>query len=309
VLWRDDQANQSGLGLVPHDRPRWSQTALKSGLMPSITQCVRIRQNSEGLRWLSHRRRDLFRRDVRSRRYSNGEGFLCARVLGTLPSQDVTVLSLLNDSLLERMLNTPTVFVVDDDPSVRTAVERLLMSVGLPCETFASAPEFLQRAEMGLNGCLVLDVRMPGPSGLDLQRMLVSSGNDIPIIFVTAHADVPLTVRAMKEGALEVLTKPFDDQAFLDLVNSALKTAGQRHQHRVKLEHLRSRYETLTPREREVMALVVTGMLNKQIAGELGTTEKTVKVHRSQVMRKMEADSVAALVRMADVLGTMEARP
>ena len=213
------------------------------------------------------------------------------------------------DSHPECMLNTPTVFVVDDDPSVRTAVERLLMSVGLPCETFASAPEFLQRAEMGLNGCLVLDVRMPGPSGLDLQRMLVSSGNDIPIIFVTAHADVPLTVRAMKEGALEVLTKPFDDQAFLDLVNSALKTAGERYQHRVKLEHLRSRYEMLTPREREVMALVVTGMLNKQIAGELGTTEKTVKVHRSQVMRKMEADSVAALVRMADVLGTIEARP
>ena len=209
---------------------------------------------------------------------------------------------------LDLMLNTPTVFVVDDDPSVRTAVERLLMSVGLPCETFASAPEFLQRAEMGLNGCLVLDVRMPGPSGLDLQRMLVNSGNDIPIIFVTAHADVPLTVRAMKEGAIEVLTKPFDDQAFLDLVNSALKTAGERYQQRIKLESLRSRFETLTPREREVMALVVTGMLNKQIAGELGTTEKTVKVHRSQVMRKMEADSVAALVRMADVIGTMPTR-
>jgi FixJ family two-component response regulator len=206
------------------------------------------------------------------------------------------------------MLNTPTVFVVDDDPSVRTAVERLLMSVGLPCETFASAPEFLQRAEMGLNGCLVLDVRMPGPSGLDLQRILVSSGNDIPIIFVTAHADVPLTVRAMKEGALEVLTKPFDDQAFLDLVNSALEMARERNQQRIKLDSLRSRFETLTPREREVMALVVTGMLNKQIAGALGTTEKTVKVHRSQVMRKMEADSIAALVRMADVLGPVAAR-
>jgi FixJ family two-component response regulator len=198
----------------------------------------------------------------------------------------------------------PTVFVVDDDPSVRTAVERLLMSVGLPCETFASAPDFLRRAETGLNGCLVLDVRMPGPSGLDLQRMLASSGNDIPIIFVTAHADVPLTVRAMKEGALEVLMKPFDDQAFLDLVNSALDTGRERYQQRTKIESLRSRFETLTPREREVMSLVVTGMLNKQIAGDLGTTEKTVKAHRSQVMRKMEADSIAALVRMADLLGT-----
>src|SRR5262245_60835863 len=185
------------------------------------------------------------------------------------------------------MVNVPTVFVVDDDPSVRTAVVRLLLSVGLPCETFATAPEFLRRAEAGLVGCLVLDVRMPGPSGLDLQRMLTNAGHEIPIIFVTAHADVPLTVRAMKEGALEVLTKPFDDQAFLDLVNSALEMGRERYQQRVKLDGLRSRFETLTPREREVMALVVTGMLNKQIAGELGTTEKTVKVHRSQVMRKM----------------------
>jgi FixJ family two-component response regulator len=207
------------------------------------------------------------------------------------------------------MLNDATVFVVDDDPSVRTAVQRLLMSVGLPCETFASAPDFLRRAEAGLNGCLVLDVRMPGPSGLDLQRMLVSSGNDVPIIFVTAYADVPLTVRAMKDGALEVLTKPFDDQAFLDLINTALNTSRERHAQRIKVESLRSRFDTLTPREREVMALVVTGMLTKQIAGELGTTEKTVKVHRSKVMRKMEADSVAALVRMADVLGNTAARP
>lgn len=200
------------------------------------------------------------------------------------------------------MLNGPTVFVVDDDPSVRTAVERLLTSVGLPCETFGSATDFLKRAERGVHGCLVLDVRMPGPSGLDLQRMLVSTGNDIPIIFVTAHADVPLTVRAMKEGALEVLTKPFDDQAFLDLVNKALETAVRREEQRARFARLRARFDTLTPREREVMALVVTGMLNKQIAGELGTTEKTVKVHRAQVMHKMEADSLAALVRMADVL-------
>jgi FixJ family two-component response regulator len=206
------------------------------------------------------------------------------------------------------MVNVPTVFVVDDDPSVRTAVERLLVSVGLPCETFSTAPEFLKRAEAGLVGCLVLDVRMPGPSGLDLQRMLANAGHEIPIIFVTAHADVPLTVRAMKEGALEVLTKPFDDQAFLDLVNQALETARRRDEQRAKLGRLSSRFDTLTPREREVMALVVTGMLNKQIAGVLGTTEKTVKVHRAQVMHKMEADSLATLVRMADSLGNGAAR-
>jgi FixJ family two-component response regulator len=200
------------------------------------------------------------------------------------------------------MANVPTVFVVDDDPSVRTAVKRLLETVGLPCETFASAPEFLERAESGVVGCVILDVRMPGPSGLELQRMLVRSGNAIPIIFVTAHADVPLTVRAMKEGAVEVLTKPFDDQVLLDLVNEALATGGQREEYRARMERLSDRFETLTPREREVMALVATGMLNKQIAGALGTTEKTIKVHRSQVMRKMEADSLAALVRMADFL-------
>jgi FixJ family two-component response regulator len=200
------------------------------------------------------------------------------------------------------MANVPTVFVVDDAPSVRTAVERLLGSVGLPCETFANAAEFLKRAESGVVGCLILDVRMPGPSGLELQRMLVSSGNTIPIIFVTAYADVPLTVRAMKEGALEVLTKPFEDQVFLDLVNEALATGGQREERRARMDRLSARLETLTPREREVMALVVTGMLNKQIAGVLGTTEKTVKVHRAQVMHKMEADSLATLVRMADFL-------
>jgi FixJ family two-component response regulator len=203
---------------------------------------------------------------------------------------------------VEGLSNTPTVFVVDDDPSVRTAVERLLLSVGLPCETFGSAPDFLKRAEAGVCGCLVLDVRMPGPSGLDLQRTLASTGSHLPIIFVTAHADVPLTVRAMKQGALEVLTKPFDDQVFLDLVNQALEAGRQRDEQRAKLDRLSTRFETLTPREREVMALVVTGLLNKQIAGVLGTSEKTIKVHRAQVMHKMEADSLAALVRMADSL-------
>ena len=197
---------------------------------------------------------------------------------------------------------TPTVFVVDDDPSVRTAVKRLLASVGLQCETFSTAAEFLIRCEHGVSGCLVLDVRMPGASGLDLQRILNQAETDLPVIFVTAHADVPLTVRAMKAGALEVLTKPFDDQELLDAVYQALEQERVRSQDREELHRLRDRFDTLTAREREVMGLVVTGLLNKQIAGELGTAEKTIKVHRAQVMHKMEADSLAELVRMADRL-------
>ena len=196
-----------------------------------------------------------------------------------------------------------TVFVVDDDASVRTAIRRLLGSVGLPCETFGTATEFLKRAEQGVYGCLLLDVRMPGPSGIDLQRMLTAAGHDLPIIFVTGHADVPLTVRAMKAGALEVLTKPFDDQVLLDAVYQALERERIARIQRDELHLLRSRYETLTAREREVMGLVVTGMLNKQVAHALGTVEKTIKVHRAQVMHKMEADSLAELVRMADRLG------
>jgi FixJ family two-component response regulator len=196
----------------------------------------------------------------------------------------------------------PIVFVVDDDPSVRTAVKRLLASVGLPCETFQNAAEFLTRCERGVSGCLILDVRMPGASGLDLQRALNQAGTDLPVIFVTAHADVPLTVRAMKAGAVEVLTKPFDDQALLDAVYQALEKERVRSHDRLQLQRLRDRFETLTSREREVMGLVVTGMLNKQIAAELGTAEKTIKVHRAQVMHKMQADSLAELVRMADRL-------
>jgi FixJ family two-component response regulator len=199
-------------------------------------------------------------------------------------------------------LFTPIVFVVDDDPSVRTAVKRLLASVGLACETFSTAAEFLVRSADGVSGCLVLDVRMPGASGLDLQRVLNQEGTDLPVIFVTAHADVPLTVRAMKAGALEVLTKPFDDQALLDAVYQALEQERVRSHDREELHRLRDCFDTLTAREREVMALVVTGMLNKQIAAELGTVEKTIKVHRAQVMHKMQADSLADLVRMADRL-------
>ena len=147
----------------------------------------------------------------------------------------------------------PTVYVVDDDPSVRIAIARLLVSVGLPCESFATATDFLKRAEHGISGCLVLDVRMPGLSGLELQRALSASGQEIPVIFVTAHADVPLTVRAMKEGALDFLTKPFDDQALLDAVNNALRIADVRREAGDRRRVLQARYETLTPREREVM--------------------------------------------------------
>ncbi|HUL71850.1 MAG TPA: response regulator [Vicinamibacterales bacterium] len=203
----------------------------------------------------------------------------------------------------DREVGSPTVFVVDDDPSVRTAVQRLLESVGLPCETFGTATDFLRRAENGASGCLILDVRMPGPSGLDLQRTMAERDLDLPIVFVTAYADVPMTVRAMKAGALEVLTKPFDDQVLLDVVHGALAKARVRLQEREETTRLRALCDGLTPREREVMALVVSGMLNKQIAHQLGTTESTVKAHRAQVMHKMQADSLADLVRAADRLG------
>ena len=198
---------------------------------------------------------------------------------------------------------TTTVFVVDDDPSIRAAIKRLMASVGLPCETFGGAAEFLQRTEQAVSGCVLLDVRMPGLSGMDLQRMLKAAGHDLPIIFVTAHADVALTVRAMKEGAMEVLTKPFDGQVLLDAVYQALERERVRRIEREELQRYRERYETLTAREREVMMHVVQGIPNKQVAEALGTAEKTIKVHRGQVMHKMHADSFADLVRMADRLG------
>jgi len=197
----------------------------------------------------------------------------------------------------------PVVFVVDDDASVRYAIRRLLESVGLSCETFASAIEFLARVGTTTSGCIVLDVRMPGGSGLELQQKLNDLGCDLPIIFVTGYADVPVTLRAMKAGALDVITKPFEDQVLLDAVTQALERDRVRHAQRVELHGLRTRFETLTAREREVMALVLAGLLNKQAANVLGTAEKTVKVHRGQVMHKMEAASFADLVRMGERLG------
>jgi FixJ family two-component response regulator len=197
----------------------------------------------------------------------------------------------------------PTVFVVDDDASVRRALARLLSSVGLRVESFPGAAAFLERAPQGERGCILLDVRMPTTNGLDLQRELTSRGIDMPVIFVSAHADLPVTVRAMKAGALEVLTKPFEDEALIAAVKHALARDDARHAAFLEQEQLRERFATLTNRERTVMSLVVTGMLNKQVAGLLGTSEKTIKVHRAQVMAKMGAASLPDLVRMADRLG------
>ena len=202
---------------------------------------------------------------------------------------------------------TPTVFVVDDDASVRKALSRLLMSAGLRVETFADAGEFLARAPQKEHGCILLDVRMPKVTGFDVQAQLAQAGIDLPIIFVSAYADVAQAVRAMKAGALDVFSKPFRDDALLDAVNRALAWDRARTEDRTHYEELRHRYSTLTAREREVMSLVVTGMPNKQVAGILGTSEKTVKVHRAHVVTKMQASSLPDLVRMADRLGVHEA--
>jgi FixJ family two-component response regulator len=196
-----------------------------------------------------------------------------------------------------------TVFVVDDDPSMRRALESLLRSVGHEVRLFSSAPEFMQAVRGDVPGCLVLDVRLPGMSGLAFQQELTKAGIALPIIFITGHGDVPMTVRAMKAGAVEFLTKPFDDQVLLDAIHAALERDRARRRDDESLASLRGRYDDLTDRERQVMKHVVAGWVNKRIAGELGLSVVTVKVHRGQVMRKMQAKSVAELVRMADRLG------
>ncbi len=200
------------------------------------------------------------------------------------------------------MNDSRTVFLVDDDPSVRRALTRLIKSSGYAVQTFASAREFLQHRRVSAEGaaCLVLDVRMPGLSGLDLQRELQEANALLPIVFITGHGDIPMSVKAMKEGAVDFLPKPVNDKDLLRAIEQAHARANHDHVERLELEDIQRRVKTLTPREREVMTLVVRGLLNKQIAFELGTVEKTVKVHRARVMEKMEAQSLAELVRVAE---------
>jgi FixJ family two-component response regulator len=197
----------------------------------------------------------------------------------------------------------PIVFVVDDEPSVRRAIKRLIESEGLQVELFGSAQEFLQGRRPDAPSCLVLDIKLPGISGLDFQRQLADCGIRIPIIFITGHGDIPMTVRAMKAGAVEFLTKPFRDQNLLDAIQVALERDRTRRHDESEIAVLKERFDSLTPREREILPLVVSGRPNKQIAAELGTSEITVKVHRGSIMRKMQAEYLADLVRMAGRLG------
>jgi FixJ family two-component response regulator len=202
--------------------------------------------------------------------------------------------------------SSPIVFVVDDDVSVRESLELLIQNEGWQAQTFASAQEFLDCPRAGVSSCLVLDLSLPGLNGLELQKRIAAQRTDMPIIFITGHGDVPKTVQAMKGGAVEFLTKPFNDEVLLTAIRQALERSRLALAQEAEMQELRDRYASLTPRERQVMALVVSGMLNKQVGGELGISEITVKAHRGQVMQKMKADSVADLVKMGGRLGLTE---
>ena len=202
----------------------------------------------------------------------------------------------------------PIVFVIDDESAVGVSIKRLLHSVGLEARHFTSASEFLRAKRPDAPGCIVLDVRLPDLSGLDLQQELAKANVDLPVIFVTGHADIPMTVRAMKAGAVEFLTKPFREQELLEAVQRAISRHRQTRDRLASMRVLQSRYELLTPREREVYPLVASGLLNKQVAAELNASEKTIKVHRGQLMQKMEAHSLSDLIRMAEQLGVLSPR-
>jgi FixJ family two-component response regulator len=211
--------------------------------------------------------------------------------------------------MTEALETEPIVFVVDDDPSMRKALANLFRSVGLRAEVFGSARELLESELPDVASCLVLDIRLPGPSGLDFQAELAKANIQIPIIFMTGHGDIPMTVKAMKAGAIDFLTKPFRDQDMLDAVATAIERDRTRRKDQKAVAELRAVFETLTTRERDVFALVASGLMNKQIAAEIGLAEITVKIHRGHIMRKMGARSLADLVRMAEMLGVRRTKP